>query len=196
MRLSFANRGRPATRSRTRVRRGTGRGLERGQGLVEFALVAPILFLVLFAVIQLGILFGTLVGMSNAARETARYASTVVTATGTTAATNKTTILDSELPKRMRQYLIGYSSADLVSSGTPTTDAWYCYYPNPNGTTYGVRVVVQVQYKQVLLLPLVGAILDGFDGAKDGRLRLGVREEMRVENQTLKSIPTGITTSC
>ncbi|HEX5590155.1 MAG TPA: TadE family protein, partial [Candidatus Limnocylindrales bacterium] len=49
----------------------------RGQALPEFALVAPLFFLLLFGVIQMGILFGGHIGLTNAAREVARYASTV-----------------------------------------------------------------------------------------------------------------------
>ena len=52
---------------------------ERGQALTEFALVAPLLFLILFGIIQLGFLFGGQNGLTNAAREAARYASTLPT---------------------------------------------------------------------------------------------------------------------
>jgi hypothetical protein len=46
----------------------------RGQGLVEFALVAPIFFLVLFSLIEFGRAVYTIQMLNNAAREGARYA--------------------------------------------------------------------------------------------------------------------------
>ncbi len=48
---------------------------ERGQALVEVALILPIFFYVVFAIIDFGIAFGRYVELTNAAREAARYAS-------------------------------------------------------------------------------------------------------------------------
>jgi Flp pilus assembly protein TadG len=50
---------------------------DRGQAMAEFALIAPLFFLLMFGVIQMGILFGGQIGLTNAARDVARYASTV-----------------------------------------------------------------------------------------------------------------------
>ncbi len=50
-----------------------GRG-QSGQGLVEFALVVPVLLLILFGVLDLGRSFHTYISLTNAAREAARYA--------------------------------------------------------------------------------------------------------------------------
>lgn len=49
-------------------------GNERGQTMVEFALVAPILALLLFGVIQFGIAFNSYVTITDAARAGARKA--------------------------------------------------------------------------------------------------------------------------
>jgi Flp pilus assembly protein TadG len=46
----------------------------RGQSLVEFALVLPLLLLILLAIIQFGFIFNTQVTITNAAREGARAA--------------------------------------------------------------------------------------------------------------------------
>lgn len=52
------------------------RGRERkGQALVEFALVLPLLLLIVFGVLDLGRAFYVSVVLANAAREGARYAS-------------------------------------------------------------------------------------------------------------------------
>ena len=48
---------------------------ERGQALIEFALLLPILIWGLFGVIDLGIAFGRTVQLANACREGARYGS-------------------------------------------------------------------------------------------------------------------------
>ncbi len=45
----------------------------RGQGLVEFALVLPLLVLIIFGVLDLGRAFYSLIAITNAAREGARY---------------------------------------------------------------------------------------------------------------------------
>ena len=49
---------------------------ERGATLVEFALVAPLLFLLLFGVIEFSRLIAAYTGVWTAAREGARYATT------------------------------------------------------------------------------------------------------------------------
>jgi hypothetical protein len=50
-------------------------GVERGQNLVEFALVFPILFLVLLAIFDMGRITYFASALHNAAREGARYGS-------------------------------------------------------------------------------------------------------------------------
>jgi Flp pilus assembly protein TadG len=47
---------------------------ERGQTMVEFALVAPVLCLILFAIIQFGILYSSYVTLTDATRAGARKA--------------------------------------------------------------------------------------------------------------------------
>jgi Flp pilus assembly protein TadG len=54
----------------------------RGQSMVEFALIVPLLLMLLFGIIELGILFSVYVGMTNSAREAAR-AGSVYQYTGT-----------------------------------------------------------------------------------------------------------------
>jgi len=46
--------------------------LRKGQGLIEFALVLPILILIVFGVLELGRAFFAFIAISNAAREGAR----------------------------------------------------------------------------------------------------------------------------
>lgn len=51
---------------------------ERGQAMVEFSLVAPVLLLVVFGIIQAGIVFGKQLDVTAANREGARRAAVVV----------------------------------------------------------------------------------------------------------------------
>lgn len=47
---------------------------EKGQGLVEFALILPLLLLLVLGIIQFGIIFSSQIAITNAAREGARVA--------------------------------------------------------------------------------------------------------------------------
>lgn len=51
-------------------------GKNRGQALVEFALVLPLLLILTMLIIQYGIIFYTTIGVTNLSREGARYAAT------------------------------------------------------------------------------------------------------------------------
>ncbi|MEA3338815.1 MAG: TadE family protein, partial [Chloroflexota bacterium] len=59
-----------------KTRRETSRDGERrkGQGIVEFALVLPILLLLLFGIIEFGRIFQAWLTIENAARQAARFA--------------------------------------------------------------------------------------------------------------------------
>jgi Flp pilus assembly protein TadG len=52
------------------------RKISRGQALVEFALVLPILILVLLGIMQFGLLFWSQITLSQVARDTGRWAAT------------------------------------------------------------------------------------------------------------------------
>ena len=63
------------------------RNNEEGQALIEFTLLAPILFLILFGIIQFGIAFMNSVALSDAVRVGARKATVSRTLSDPTAAT-------------------------------------------------------------------------------------------------------------
>lgn len=166
-----------------------------GQALVEFALVAPILFTLLLGVIQLGFLFGGQNALVNSVRETARYASTVrvVSASGAGMQcagirTKLTSALNAELP--------GYQLARLQEgdfSGSPGI-AQYSGIANPNGT-YAVAVTVSIAYQHPLFIPFIGVIFDAIDGTSDGFFTLRASETMRIENDALTT-DIGSVTPC
>lgn len=160
--------------------------------MVEFALVATPLLMLLFGIIQLGLLFGSQEGLTNATRDEARYASTVRTTSSTDAATNAVAAC-TDLKGRLAQYVPAFSSSNLTTTGARTRIGYYYFLlPNQPAPRYSVRVVVEVEYRQLLLLPIVGQLLDGFDGTTDNRLLLGAREEMRVEGVVAQDIPAGL----
>jgi Flp pilus assembly protein TadG len=164
-----------------------------GQALVEFSLILAPFLLIIFGIIQMGLLFSTQLGLSTAARDSARYASTLITTSASQAATNGTNALTDLQTVRLPQYVIAYTGSNLVTTGVKPTSITYCQYQN-GGTpaTWSIRVKAQVEYRQVLLLPLVSILIDGLDGTNDSKFRVGSREEMRVEGLGLKASPAGI----
>ena len=63
---------------------------ERGQAVVEFAVILPVLLLILFAILQFGVVFNNYIQVTAAAREGARKAAvsrTLGTSAAETAAT-------------------------------------------------------------------------------------------------------------
>ena len=160
--------------------------------MAEFALILPIALLIMFGIIQFGFLFASQIGMVNALRETARFASTSPVNDSTTANANADQICD---------YLLGrnaYAGSGALSKMPGYESAFagpasvtYASYADPHGgtPTYSVRLTVYAEYRHLLLVPLVNAIIDGLDGSSDGRFRLGATETMRVENPLLTTNP-------
>lgn len=63
---------------------------EKGQSIVEFALVLPVLILILVGIIEFGWLFNGKITLTSAAREGARVAAIIKNETTATAAVNET----------------------------------------------------------------------------------------------------------
>jgi Flp pilus assembly protein TadG len=164
------------------------RSSSHGQAMAEFALILPIALLILFGIIQFGFLFASQIGMVNALRETVRYASTSAVSDAGTADSNTDAICT---------YLLGVDGAmdrmpGYESAFAGPASVAYQSYPDPHGgttPTYSVRITVYAEYRHILLVPLVNAILDGLDGSSDGRFRVSATEAMRVENQVLMTDP-------
>lgn len=165
---------------------------QAGQALPEFALVAPLFFLVLFGVIQLGFLFAGQNGMTNAAREAARYASTLPTPDSTAAGNcstgggNSKVVYDRLVAANLPQYIPGFLAGNLTYTGALSacqtaalaksgTGVGYCADSNGDGT-YAIHVRVTVVYRHPLFIPLVGQIF-----SSTNTLQLLAVEEMRVE---------------
>jgi Flp pilus assembly protein TadG len=157
---------------------------EGGQAMVEFALVAPIFFLLLFGVIELGLLYAGLNGVVSAVRETARYSAPYRVSDASGADDTCTFYVLPKLQDALSQSVIAYDPSVGVNHMVVT----YSSKQDPNLEWY-IQVSVKETYDFPLWVPLIGNILDGIDGAVDGKLSLSSQEEMRVENGIFTTDP-------
>ncbi|MEK6720548.1 MAG: TadE/TadG family type IV pilus assembly protein [Chloroflexota bacterium] len=155
---------------------------ERGQGLVEFALVLTPMMLILLGIIQFGFIFNAYVTLTNASREAARegsiyvYDLTLTKAQNDTARNNRIksslTASMNLLTKTAPNFTTGTTwsqSGQTFSNGDLTVA-----YVIPTGVTdseprTGQQVTVSAVYHQDLLIPLISALLP-----KDGGGRLAL----------------------
>jgi Flp pilus assembly protein TadG len=161
---------------------------QRGQALIEFALVATIMVLLLAALSQFGLIAERQIGIQNAVREAARRGATQTTATAAAAATNAGWTLG------QLETLLGnaqdYRSADAAGMQV-------CYFTpaapddvDPAGNAQ-VWVTVQLRYAHPLFLPLVNVIVDPLDGATDNALAIGASSTFHVEQAGSNNIGSG-----
>ena len=168
----------------------------RGQALVEFALLVPILTMILLTIVQFAFVFSAQLGITNAVREAARLgAVTTPTTTVAQATANGQGVYNGLEDEFLPNNVFAYNAANLVESGSPDTRVCYVSYTDTAGKT-AVKVTVQGQYSHRLFIPIVAQILDGLDGATDGGLRVGATEEMRVENDELPASYSGMAQTC
>jgi Flp pilus assembly protein TadG len=123
---------------------------ERGQALVELALVAPILVLILVAIFQFGYVLETQIGLTNALREAARRAA---------AAPNPTVAwvqqqLDGVPPNNglLAQNVQSYQA----SRATETIS--FCRYTVPGVTGNNYRVDIGISYNHPVFFPLLSFV--------------------------------------
>jgi Flp pilus assembly protein TadG len=170
----------------------SARSHERGQAIAEFGLAAIPLFLLLLAILQFGFIYNAQVGLTNAVRDAARYGSSLTAntdASALTAATNSYNFLFGSLDK----YVAPYNSGLLVS-GSGASEVCYTQHTDGNAGQTPVWVDVSAQYRHPLLVPLVGALIDVFDGAADGSFRITASTEFRVDNPSAPAPVLSVTT--
>jgi Flp pilus assembly protein TadG len=120
---------------------------EKGQALVEFALLVPIFLILMFAIVDFGMGFYSLITVTNSAREGARL--------GAVRATTD------DIRDRV------YDTADLINEGDKMTVTVGCgpsSDPPPTGSCpsqqQGDSVVVRVEYDYDLITPLASLVGD------------------------------------
>jgi Flp pilus assembly protein TadG len=145
---------------------------QRGQSLVEFALVLTPLFLILLGIIQFGFIFNTYVTLTNATREAAREGSIYVYDRTLTKSQNDL-VRNEEIRTSLlaSMNLLGTSAPQFSTSGTWTTSGttWTngdltVVYTLPAGITesdarVGQRITVTARYHQDLIIPLIAELL-------------------------------------
>lgn len=133
--------------------------LSRGQSMVEFALILPLLVAFLFGIIELGILLNVYIGMTNMAREGAR-AGSVYQYTGT-APTNSGT-LDTQAAPIDQQRLLYISSVitttvnPIISPTTLTVTVTYPTTPITDPYRAGDTLNVALEHDEPLFFGLLG----------------------------------------
>lgn len=167
--------------------RSPGRRREAGQALAEFAIAAVPVLLLLLGIIQFALIYNSQVGLTNAIRDAARYGSSrdVTNVSSAQVAANATNTL---LRASLAKYISPYDANAAATSA--------CYVQGADGTSPGADpafVTVTAAYNHPLIVPLIGAILDGLDGTPDDNAyRITVTTELRVDNpnEALLSVGT------
>ncbi len=140
---------------------------EKGQALVEFALLVPIFLVLLFGIVDFGMGFYSWITVTNSAREGARL--------GAVQATNDEIIERVEL------------ASDLINEDTQMTVTVGCgpsSDPPPTGacpSLQGESVVVRVDYDYDLITPLAGLVAFLSGDIIGPTLTLSSTAEMRLE---------------
>ena len=118
----------------------------RGQALVEFALVFPIVIVVLLAIFDLGRLVFAYNDITNAARQGAR---TAIINQGGTAAEDRVIQMSTSLDLKATDVDIEYAD----SAGGD------CHDPQTGKYTLACQVTVTVQYDWTAITPVIGNIV-------------------------------------
>lgn len=159
---------------------------ERGQSLVEFALVLMPLFFILLGIIQFGFVFNAYVTITNSAREAARTGTVYVYDSSLSKAQNdlaRNNAIKTALLASMN--LLSKTSPNFVT-GTTWTQSGLTFtngdlvvtYVIPSGVTdtdarTGQQLTVRSTYHQDLVIPLIAQLLP-----RDAGGRLGLTGEV------------------
>ncbi len=158
------------------------RRAERGQSIVEFAIVAVPLLLLLLGILQFAYIYNAQIGLTNGVRAVARFGSSLTANTDGTAGTAASATY-ANLTGSLDDYVRPFAASRLAS-GTQVCFEPYQEQSNgaPGGTRPAVRVRVTAVYDHPLLVPIVGSIIDLVDGAANGSYRITSTIELRVDN--------------
>jgi Flp pilus assembly protein TadG len=123
---------------------------ERGQNIVEFAIMAPLLFFLVFGIIDFGIGLHSWISVTNAAREGARLGAVHAS--------------EDEIIAKVEQSAHNINPDDLdvhVTNADPDTEH------------SGEAVTVEVDYEYTLMTPLAGLLqIPTFDISSTAEMRL------------------------
>jgi len=141
----------------------------RGQSLVEFALVIPILLILVFGIIDFGMGLRSYISLTNATREGARFA-----AVGNPAGAYPGDCNGSTSTSVIGRVCVAIEGLDLADLNTVSV-------AYPSGQSPGNSVVVAADYTYNFITPL-GDIANFFTGgAMPETLTLSTSTDMRLE---------------
>lgn len=161
--------GHPANRPAATVRKRR----ERGQSLVEFALVAPILLVLVFGIIDFGMALRAYITTTQATREGARFGS-IGSAAGTFTAGGTGQCNGSTTTTVVGKVCTSMNGLDL--GDIQTVSVTY-----PNGQTSGNSVRVQTQYRYYYITPVKTLVTFFSGGMIDDYLTFSSTTDMRLE---------------
>lgn len=107
---------------------------EKGQSLVEFALLIPLLIIILMAIIEFGFMFNAYITISNASREGARLGSLGGS--------------DAAVIERVADTTDHLNQGDMTVTVTPAL------------RSRGDMITVEVNYDYQLITPIIAAVLN------------------------------------
>ncbi|MEA2677154.1 MAG: hypothetical protein QOJ81_1295 [Chloroflexota bacterium] len=120
---------------------------ERGQALVEFALIVPVFAAILFVLLD----FGRVIYTQNTVEQAAREASRAGTLEAADASWKYSLIRNAAINSAAG---VGLTNANIVGQGCAD-----CFYPD--GAVSGEIVVVTVNSQVALLTPILSQVLGG-----------------------------------
>lgn len=140
----------------------------RGQSLVEFALIFPILFVLVLGIVDFGVGMRSYMSLTNAAREGARFG----------AVGNPTGSYPSNCTTPNTTTVIG--RVCMVLEGLDETDLQSVTVTFPQGQGPGNSVVVSAHYHYHYITPL-RAFVNFFGGSLPDYIDLSATTDMRLE---------------
>ena len=143
---------------------------EKGQALVEFALLVPIFLILLFAIVDFGMGFYTWITVTNSAREGARVGAVHAPLDVASSPCFGKASLEQCIQDRV------LDSADLADEATKMTVT----ITNAQGQS-GESVVVKVDYDYDLITPLAGLVQFVSGDTIGPTLHLSSTSDMRLE---------------
>lgn len=160
---------------------------ERGQALLELALIVPILITLVMAIFQFAYVFESQSGLTNAVREAARRTAsnsqtlpTWGSGAGTLGAFTIQQLCGDIVPPcdagLLPENVPGFNPDRIIGNPTVT----FCTYSAGGATQYQVNVTVQ--YRHPLFFGPMAFATDAMDGVQDGDWTLTATAQMRLEN--------------
>jgi Flp pilus assembly protein TadG len=163
---------------------------EKGAAAVEFAIIAPLLFVLLFGIIEFGAVLYNQAVITNASREAARYAATFYTNPANDTARRPTCAeLQNYVATYVNAYMLSFTSSTPFGPDNvtcPNDDNLPYYYDNSSAegilAGYVDRIIVEYTYGFLVFGNLIELLTPGGEETWS-TITLRAQTSMRDENQ-------------